>query len=65
MRRKRGKSECVGSFLHEMIYEKKKREIKACEVGWWAESPLGISLEVKPGVTLDIPANGLDRSLSG
>ena len=29
------------------------------------ESPLGISLEVKPGVTLDIPANGLDRSLSG
>ena len=30
-----------------------------------AETPLGISLEVKPGVTLDIPANGLDRSLSG
>ena len=29
------------------------------------ESPLGISLEVKPGVTLNIPANGLDRSLSG
>ena len=29
-----------------------------------SETPLGISLEVKPCVTLDIPANGLDRSLS-
>ena len=38
------------SSLHEMIYGKKKREIKTLSRGV-AETPLGISLEVKPGVS--------------
>ena len=43
---------------------RKRQNSKRVELGV-AETPLGKGLEVKPGVTLDAPANCLNRSLSG